>query len=68
MAEYKKRPNPINIKLPDLRHDSEDKHKERDLTDPPLLKKGNLKMHTHKEEEKSDKFGKLTDIFEKTQT
>ena len=60
--------NPINIKLPDLRHDSDDKSKERDLTDPPLLKKGNPKVPSNKEEERVDKFARLTDIFEKTQT
>ena len=55
--------NPINIKLPDLRHDSDDKSKERDLTDPPLLKKGNPKVPSNKEEERVDKFARLTDIF-----
>jgi hypothetical protein len=63
----KRKMEKINLKLPDLKRNEEEEDKERELTGPPILKKGNLKPIS-REGNKSDHWNKLIDIFEKTQT
>jgi hypothetical protein len=67
MADSRKKAHPVNLKLPELRHESDERPRSKELTDPPLLKKGLHKGLSQKEDDKTDKFGRLADIFEKSQ-
>ena len=59
------------LKFPDINHPYEERSesKEKDLTDPPVLKKGNMKPLTHKNSNKeSASNNKIADLIEKTQS